>query len=171
MYLKNKRNKIDTCSVESINNIKSSVSPVLAHIFNLYFSTGCFTNSPKKFRVVPTYKSGSKSNVSNFKPISICSVQTISVSGKMFQLLKHSLTRYNILATISTVVIPLYQYSQNLPKLLTQQVTKILFKKMSLYVVRGGALDWFRSQLTQREQHVSLNCINSGHRLIEYGVP
>ena len=36
--------------------------------------------------------------------------------------------------------------------------------------MRGGALDWFRSYLTQPEKFVSINDISSGHRVIEYGV-
>ena len=48
---------------------------------------------------------------------------------------------------------------------------EILLQRTSLYEVRGGELDWFRSYLTQREQDVSIRGINSGHRLIEYGVP
>ena len=40
MSLKNKINKIDTYSVEALKTIKSLVSPLLAHIINLFFSTG-----------------------------------------------------------------------------------------------------------------------------------
>ena len=47
---------------------------------------------------------------------------------------------------------------------------KILLQRMSMYGVRGDALDRFRSYLTQREKCESKNDISSGHRLIEYGV-
>ena len=46
-----------------------------------------------------------------------------------------------------------------------------LFKNVSLFGVRGGALDWLHSYLTQPKQNVSINGISSGHRHIEYGVP
>ena len=48
---------------------------------------------------------------------------------------------------------------------------KILLQRMSMYGVRGDALDRFRSYLTQREQYVSINNNSSGHRFIEYCVP
>ena len=40
MFLKNKRNKIYTYSVEALKTIKSLASPMLVHIIKLFLSTG-----------------------------------------------------------------------------------------------------------------------------------
>ena len=47
----------------------------------------------------------------------------------------------------------------------------ILLSKLNTCVVRGGALDWFRSYLTNREQYVSINNVDSNPRVIQCGVP
>ena len=47
----------------------------------------------------------------------------------------------------------------------------ILLKKLEYYGVRGLANDWFRSYLTNRQQFVSINGINSKKLPMKYGVP
>ena len=42
---------------------------------------------------------------------------------------------------------------------------------MNTYGIRGVALDWLRSYLTNREQYVCINNVNSNPKTIQYGVP
>ena len=47
----------------------------------------------------------------------------------------------------------------------------ILINKLEYHGVRGVALDWFRSYLTDRKQYVYLNGVSSGLKPIDFGVP
>ena len=47
----------------------------------------------------------------------------------------------------------------------------ILLKKMDHYGIRGIALDWFSSNLSERKQYVSVNGHISDYLDISYGVP
>ena len=51
----------------------SVVSKGLANIFNILISTGTFLDSWKIAKVAPTFKEGSKSEIDNYRPISILS--------------------------------------------------------------------------------------------------
>ena len=48
---------------------------------------------------------------------------------------------------------------------------EILLKKLEHYGIRGIALDWLKSYLSDRKQFVSVNGTDSTEKLIRYGVP
>ena len=48
---------------------------------------------------------------------------------------------------------------------------KILIKKMEHYGVRGSSIDWFKNYLSDREQFVSINGVNSEVVKMVCGVP
>jgi len=47
----------------------------------------------------------------------------------------------------------------------------ILLEKLDKYGIRGVALNWFKSYLSERVQFVSVNNTNSDHLPVTYGVP
>ena len=73
MSLKNKR---DTRSFPAVvlKSLRFILAPILSYLINLSLSTGIFPNSLKLAKVVPIYKGGDKTNVANYRPISILSL-------------------------------------------------------------------------------------------------
>ena len=47
----------------------------------------------------------------------------------------------------------------------------ILLDKLNHYGIRGTAYNWMKSYLSNRQQFVSVNGVDSSHKPIEYGVP
>ena len=55
----------------------------LAHIFNLSFTSGIFPEDMKIAKVIPRFKNGSKTDLTNYRPISIIS-QFSKILKKIF---------------------------------------------------------------------------------------
>ena len=171
------------------------VSFPLSIFFNLFIEQGCFPESLKLLKVIPIFKSGAKCDLSNYRPISL-----LSVISKVFEKLisirvmsfieKHSIlspTQYGFRPESSTefaildIVSSCYENINeklftglimiDLKKAFDSVTHSILLQKLEHYGFRGNVFNLFSSYLSNRQQYVSVNNVNSSTQYIKYGVP
>ena len=192
--------KLKSTSDVNISTIKAAAEiprfmEVLSEVINASFTDGVFPKQLKTARVVPIYKGGSKSEVSNYRPISL-----LPAFSKIFEKLMHSrvydfleqnrslydmqfgfrpgrscehallVAKNEILSALNkkqTALLLLVDYS----KAFDLVDHNILLHKLWHYGIRGKAHDWFRSYLSNRTQFVSVEDRISNTKGIRYGVP
>lgn len=84
----------------SVNFIKNNISLYvlpLCKLINTAFKEGIFPDSLKKASVVPVFKSGSKSEVTNYRPISILPVFSKVYERAIYNRIMSHVKKYNIL--------------------------------------------------------------------------
>ena len=169
--------------------------PQLVFMFNLSFSTGIFPNSWKKATVIPLFKGGERTEVGNYRPISL-----LPLPGKLIEKIAHKrisqfLESNNILSdkqsgfrkgfsTASAVA----DFTDDLFSAINEtEVTQAVFvdlrkafdtvshdilcRKLRNYGLRGKVLEWCTDYLNGRSQQTLVNNTRSGHRQLTYGVP
>ena len=175
--------------------LKNDISEQLADLLNLSFTTGTFPTLLKTAKVIPIHKKDSKSNFTNYRPISL-----LSNLDKILEKLMHS--RLSTFLNIKDIIYPLqFGFRQNystsyalihltetikealdqgkygcgifvdLQKAFDTVDHNILLGKLKHYGIRGVAYSWFESYLKDRKQYVSINGYNSKHLSISLGVP
>jgi hypothetical protein len=185
------------CSIppKILNMICDSVSPPIAIIANLSFSTGVHPERLKVAKVIPIFKSGSKMLTSNFRPISLLSNLNKILEKLMFNRVLSFLEQEKIIynnqfgfrpkhSTNHALISITEQIKENLDnnnyacgvfvdfqKAFDTVNHSILLKKLDKYGIRGPALSWFKSHLTNRLQYVSILGFNSDKKSIIHGVP
>ena len=92
-----KSSGFDELSAKFINLCAPYISEPLANIFNCSIINGDYPELLKIARVTPIYKKGTKSDLSNYRPISV-----LSQVNKVFEKILHNrlykyLTKFNIL--------------------------------------------------------------------------
>ena len=171
------------------------LTPILTLLFNKSFSEGVFPSVLKYAKVVPIHKGDSKFIMSNYRPIAL-----IPIIGKCMEKLMHSrlydfLTKMNILYKRQygfqkgkSTEQAIFDIHENVASSLEKGETpccifldfakafdtvdrEILIKKLSHYGIRGKALSWIDSYLTNRKQCVEINGVRSLDLPIETGVP
>lgn len=185
----------DNISMSAVRETISLISAPLTHIINLSLSSGVVPDQMKIARVIPLFKSGIHSLVTNYRPISVLPVFSKFLERIVYNRLINFLNKYNILSrnqygfrkNHSTAYALIQLYDKISDALDQKKVTlglfidlskafdtvnhDILLSKLEHYGVRGVALQWFKNYLSCRTQFVQYNGHSSSSSNIKCGVP
>ena len=185
----------DNIPTKLIKYCKVELAPVLAHINNQSLVDGIFPTNLKIAKIVPIFKNGNASTVSNYRPISI-----LSVFSKVFEKIVHARlekylfenailhnNQFGFRSKLSTCMALLELVDKLTASVDAGEITvglfidlakafdtvdhSILLSKLQHYGIRGTALQWFRSYLSDRKQCVTIDGHESGLASIKCGVP
>ena len=192
--LKN-RNTIDDIPTKVIKIAHKEMSIILCNLFNKMIETGVYPSLLLSANVSPIYKSGSRTDIKNYRPISI-----LKIFDKIFEKLIHArlenfFNRYNLFSknqfgfskgkdTSIAVINLVHDVIQNqknnsfslcvfadLSKAFDTVNHGILLHKLHRYGVRGKSYDLLESFLTNRKQRVKFKDTYSDELKVESGVP
>ena len=182
----------------NIRIVKSAIFAIvnpLCNIFNFSLEKGIFPSALKIAKVIPVYKTGNKTLVNNYRPVSI-----LSIFSKLFEKLVYDklicfIDKHNILYNKQfgfrkgySTTHALIDFTDKLAKAFEKKESvlglfldlskafdcidhSILLCKLNFYGIRGSALKWFHSYLSNRKQYVCIDNFNSQYRNISVGVP
>ena len=196
-------NSISACKATGLDELlarfikdgSSVIAKPLTHIVNLSITTGNIPDDLKAARVVPLYKKKGKTNVENYRPISVLSIISKVFEKVVFNQLNNFLTEHKLLYTFQsgfrssystdTCLIHLTDYIKqecdngnytgmvllDLQKAFDTVDHAILLKKLSSVGVDELSICWFRSYLTGRVQVTDVDGTMSVAKGITCGVP
>ena len=175
--------------------VAPTISDLLCQIINLSFKNGIFPNCIKEANIIPVHKKEAHNIIGNYRPISL-----LSNVGKIIEKLIHIrvysfLTKNDLFFTnqfgfrnhhntnhaLIQITEKLRHAIDNgqfacgvfvdLQKAFDTVEHSILLHKLNYYGIRGVANDWFKSYLTNRQQHVTVYGKKSRKLDIKHGVP
>ena len=194
---KNKSTQDIRISSLKIANTSIKFTDTLAKINDKSFTEGVFPEQLKSARVVPIHKEGSRTDVENYRHISL-----LASISKVYEKLMHSRIT-NFLDSNNSLYEMQYGFRSGrscehallkdqhnhilLESLSKKQISllllidfskafdmvehTILLRKLEHYGIRGLALKWMTSYPKNRSQFVSLSGVNSSIKHMQYGVP
>ena len=186
---------LDDVPPSLIKDASQYIAAPLAYIINLSLSSGIYPAQWKNAKIVPVYKSGSVSELDNYRPISILpAISKIAerlVHDQLAKFLEDSSllspTQFGFRSKYSTSLAVTY-FTDTIRKemdrgKLTGAVFidfrkafdtvdhAVLIKKMEMLGVRGVQLKWFTDYLSNRQQVVIYDNYRSDNYPVSYGVP
>ena len=194
--IKNLKNKATSdVAVNPLKYVGKEISPVIHELVCSSLAQGIFPEPLKCAKVIPLHKEGPKTDVTNYRPISL-----LSVFSKIYERIMHTRlvnhlqsngilhnSQYGFRAGHScehAILEAQNKITQAIDKkkialLLLVDFSKafdmvehdILLRKLEHYGVRGVHLRWFASYLHNRKQYVNIDNASSEKHLIKYAVP
>jgi len=171
-------------------------SILISNLINNCLSNGVFPELFKISRVIPVFKSGSKKEVQNYRPISISPVlsrlfeKAVAVqlesylrNNKLLSLSQFGFTKglsteiatihliskvSEIRSTHSHISITFYDFKKAFD---TIDHDILLHKLRYQFGISGSAINWFASYLSERQQYVIIDSCKSNYLPIKSGVP
>ena len=186
---------IDTIPARIVKDIAEEISAPLTFLINSSLSIGLFPTAEKTAKVTPLYKSGDRSNIDNYRPISVLNIISKTFERVVFNQLSNYLKENNLLTD--------YQYGFRKNRSTRDAVTKLtdhikesmdkskvtgalymdlrkafdtvnhscLLHKLPYYGIIDKEVDWIASYLFERSQSVFLEGVISNKEFITHGVP
>ena len=171
------------------------ITDSLTYIYNRCIDKCFFPNFLKQAKIIPIYKSGRKTDPSNYRPISILSVLSKPLEKHIYKYFKSHISKYNLLhpnqsgfrenhschtALINLIDEWLNNINENkFTGVLFADFAKafdvidhnLLLRKLALYNISDHALSFIKSYLANRNHSVVLNKEQSGFLTQKFGVP
>lgn len=190
-----KANGLDCIPNRLLIDGASHICSSLTHIINLSISTGVFPSEWKTAKVIPLFKSGNKTDMDNYRPISILPAVSKIIERAVYQQLYQHLDKHNLLcpfqsgfrknfSTQTAVTLFTDTIRRNMDLgLLTGAIYidlkkafdtidhQLLLQKLCCYGLSDQAQKWFCSYLNKRNQRVQINNILSSIAEMHSGVP
>lgn len=178
-----------------IKIIAEPLAPILSLIFNKSFELGKFPQNMKTSKVIPIHKNDSKMLTSNYRPISLLPILSKIFEKIMYSRIMDFVKTQKILyprqfgfqqkkstelaiVDIQAKVIQAFENMEtpcciflDFAKAFDTVNHSILINKLNYYGVRGNALKWFESYLSDRQQCVEVGHAKSDFQVITCGVP
>lgn len=88
----------DGISVSFLKASRDFVVPLICKLINLCFQMGIFCDAFKRSIITPVHKDGDKSEVNNYRPISVLSSLSKIIEKIVNKRLTNYLNKYNILS-------------------------------------------------------------------------
>lgn len=191
----NSSSGVDGISTKSIKCLKDSIAESLSNCINKCLTEGTFPNTLKIAKVSPIYKSGVKTDPSNYRPISV-----LPIISKIFERILYN-RLYTYLKEKGFLIKQQYGFR---PKCSTLSATMDLITKIKLNIdkkhialgifidlkkafdtishsklikklhnlgITGPALKIFESYLSDRQQIVKIGDFKSSPQQLSYGIP
>ena len=185
----------DKISTKLIKDAADFIWKPQTMVFNSSLKYGVFPDIWKLARVTPIFKTGSKKDANNYRPISV-----ISVFSRMLEKIVHDqLIEYlvtnklltpnqsafrKLYSTVTSLINGTDYWYDNmdkkqlnlaifldLKKVFDTVDHRILIKKLGAYGIRGISGAWFSTFLSNKKQFCSVNGQKSGARLVTCGIP
>ena len=185
----------DGISVMFLQTFKYVISLPLCIIYKKSFNSGCVPEEWKCANITPIFKKGSKSDPSNYRPVSLTSIpckidESIIKDALVDHLLCNSLlnlSQHGFLPNRSclTNLLEFFEFvtksvDEGLPvdviyldfsKAFDKVLHKRLISKLKAHNVDGKLLNWIQNWLSNRKQRVVINGHHSDWGLVKSGVP
>ena len=179
--------------IKLLKIVGCSISPLLALLINHSFQSSIYPDTFKIAKVI-SLKKRNPELPSHYRPISLLSIFSKIFEKLMYKRLYSFLEVHNILYSlqfafqenhsIDHVLVSLTESVKNtldnkrlgcgifidLQRAFDTVNHKILLSKLEHYGIRGCALEWFRSYLSDRKQYVSVNGKSSSLLTVSCGV-
>ena len=175
----NKALGIDGIGPKILKNCSESLFQLLCHLFNLSLASSVIPNEWKTHQIIPIFKSGNRSLISNYRPISLlCNVSKVLEHIIFNKIINHvtaliSPCQFGFLrgrSTTQQLILSLNDIHNAVSKGYQTDVIYLDFKKafdsvphtnllikLWSFGITGSLWEWFKSYLTNRHQCVCIN--------------
>lgn len=191
----NKATGLDRIGARLLKDASSAIAPCLAKIFNYSFSTAIFPNLWKIGRIVALHKQGNRTDMNNYRPITILPTISKLLERAVHQQLYHYLNEKKVLAKEqhgfrarrATDTALIHFSDKILASMDSGQVTgvafldlskafdtvnhELLLGKLSRLGLADNSVSWFRSYLSNRLVITVVEGKKSSEMNIPNGVP